>query len=182
MNLGPQLKQLRKIKKISLTKLAKESGVQIATLSRIENGKMTGTLQSHMMIAKALGIELPDLYHGLEEDPSDPVISEESLQPISAPNEKVFKEILTRQSGSKKMLPTLIKIENRSKTDTEQYPIGSERFVFVTEGTIIVHTRATEIKLTTNSSLYFNASYPHCFENLSHNTAKFLSIMTPVTL
>ena len=37
----------------------------MATLSRIENGKMTGTLDSHTNIAAALEISLPVLYKDL---------------------------------------------------------------------------------------------------------------------
>ena len=55
MNLGPRIKKLRTLKKISLTELSKESGVQIATLSRIEHGQMTGTLSTSMVAAAGTG-------------------------------------------------------------------------------------------------------------------------------
>ena len=62
MYIGKKLKELRKSKGISLTELAQRSGVQIATLSRIEHMKMTGTIESHMNIAKALGVDITQLY------------------------------------------------------------------------------------------------------------------------
>ena len=48
MYIGEKLHAIRKAKRISLTELSEKSGVQMATLSRIENKKMVGTLESHM--------------------------------------------------------------------------------------------------------------------------------------
>ncbi len=182
MNIGIQIKKIRKLKKISLTTLSQDSGVQIATLSRIENGKMTGTLQSHFMIAKALGLDISELYQGMQENESIPIISEENIEAISAPNEKVSREILSRQATSKRMLPTLIKIEGKGISGIEKFPPGSERFVWILEGSLTAHVKDQSIKLTSHTSLYFNASFPHHFENPYTTTVKFLSVLTPVTL
>ena len=63
MLIGKKVKQLRKSQRMSLSELAEKSGVQIATLSRIEHQKMIGTLDSHMKIAQALGIDVTALYN-----------------------------------------------------------------------------------------------------------------------
>ncbi|MBF0386641.1 MAG: helix-turn-helix transcriptional regulator [Candidatus Omnitrophica bacterium] len=182
MNIGLQIKKMRKLKKISLTALSQDSGVQIATLSRIENGKMTGTLQSHFMIAKALGLDISELYQGMQEDDSLPVISEENIEAISAPNEKVSREILARQATNKRMLPSLIKIDGKGATNVEKFQPGSERFIWVLEGSLIAHIKDQHIKLTAHTSLYFNAAFSHHFDNPHNSTAKFISVLTPVTL
>ena len=62
MHVGEIIHKLRKSKKMTLLELSNTSGVALATLSRMENGKMTGTLESHMNICKALEVNLPDLY------------------------------------------------------------------------------------------------------------------------
>jgi transcriptional regulator with XRE-family HTH domain len=49
--LGKRIKELRKSKKMTLVEIAKKTGIDQATLSRMENGKMTGTLDSHMRLA-----------------------------------------------------------------------------------------------------------------------------------
>lgn len=182
MNIGAQIKKMRKLKKLSLTTLSQDSGVQIATLSRIENGKMAGTLQSHFMIAKALGLDIAELYQGMQEDDSLPVISEENIEAISAPNEKVSREILARHATNKRMLPSLIKVDGRGATNIEKFQPGSERFIWVLEGSLIAHVKDQNIKLTSHTSLYFNAANPHHFENPNNGAAKFISVLTPVTL
>src|SRR5882757_9175179 len=62
MFIGSKMLALRKAKRMSLTELSQTSGVQLATLSRIENMKMVGTLESHIQIAKALGVDVTELY------------------------------------------------------------------------------------------------------------------------
>ncbi len=180
--LGTHIQEIRKLRRISLTELAKTSGVQIATLSRIENGKMAGTLASHLSIAKALGVDIPELYQGLREKTPDPIKANSPLESISTTNDKVSCEILVRQASTRKMLPTILKIDGKGTTSQEQREALSERFVFVLEGTVIVKVKDQAIKLEKNSSLYFNASMPHVIENPNNQTAKLLSILTPVSL
>lgn len=65
VRIGNRLKEIRKEKKVRLITLAELSGVQLATISRIENNKMTGTLETHAQLAYALGVELVDLYRDI---------------------------------------------------------------------------------------------------------------------
>ncbi|MBF0331069.1 MAG: helix-turn-helix transcriptional regulator [Candidatus Omnitrophica bacterium] len=180
--LGVHIQTIRKLRRMSLSELAKTSGVQIATLSRIENGKMTGTLASHLNIAKAMGIDIAELYQGLQEDAPDPIKADETLEAVSTINEKVSCEILTRQASSKKMLPAIIKIEGKGSTSQERREPASERFIFVLEGVVVVKVKDQAVRLEKNTSLYFNASLPHMIENPNASTAKFLSVITPVSL
>ncbi|MFH0754317.1 MAG: cupin domain-containing protein [Candidatus Omnitrophota bacterium] len=179
---GSHIQSLRKSQRLSLSELAKNSDVQIATLSRIENGKMTGTLSSHMRIAKALGIDITELYQGLQETAPDPIKSEETLETASIVNDKVSCEILTRQVTSKKMLPAIIKIEGKGTTSQERRESASERFLFVLEGSVIVKIKEQTIKLDKNTSLYFNATLPHSIENPNATTARLISVTTPVSI
>ena len=43
--IGKIIHKLRKDRKMTLVELAQKSGVALATLSRMENGRMTGTLE-----------------------------------------------------------------------------------------------------------------------------------------
>ena len=70
MYIGKKVKELRKQKNLTLVQLSEQSGVQVATLSRMENEKMTGTLESHLAIASALGVDVTQLYSGLVETES----------------------------------------------------------------------------------------------------------------
>jgi mannose-6-phosphate isomerase-like protein (cupin superfamily)/DNA-binding Xre family transcriptional regulator len=181
LQIGAQIRKIRKLRKVSLTALANTSGVQLATLSRMENGRMTGTLQSHLLIAKALGVDIVDLYQGIQEE-SQPEVIDEQVEVSSPPNDKVAVEILSRQPSTKRMLPALIRIEPKSSTSTDKSDPGTEMFVFVVEGKVTIHIKEQTIDLERNSSLYFNASLPYSFENTGNVPVKLISVTTPVKI
>ncbi len=63
---GKSLKTLRQQKNMTLGKLSMISGVQPATLSRMENNKKLGSLMSYVRIAKALGLKLSELFAAID--------------------------------------------------------------------------------------------------------------------
>jgi len=183
MYIGKRLKELRKSQGMSLTVLAEKSGVQIATLSRIEHMKMTGTIESHMNIAKALGIDITQLYAGIvkEEDKVD-VGTARTRTDTFVHSDKSSYEILTSKVLNKKMMPILLKIDPDGRTNKEQNQPGSEKFVYVLEGKVEVMIDKKPYPLSKGHSLYFDASVAHYFVNKGKSTAKVICVGTPVAL
>jgi len=58
MKVGSTIKRLRKQKVMTLEDMAKLTGIQSATLSRIENDLMDGSLNTFMLIAGGLDMKL----------------------------------------------------------------------------------------------------------------------------
>ena len=183
MYIGKRVQELRKVKGMSLTELAEKSGVQIASLSRIENMKMTGTLESHMNIARALGVDVTQLYTAIikEEDKAQ-VQTPKSLSDVFVHSEKSSYEILTSNVLGKRMMPILLKIEAGGQTNTEQNQPGSEKFVFVLEGKIEIQVGEKAYSLSKHNTLYFNAALEHKFVNAGKATARVICVGTPVAL
>ncbi|MDD3375304.1 MAG: XRE family transcriptional regulator [Candidatus Omnitrophica bacterium] len=183
MLIGKRIKEIRKQQKISLTELSKKSGIQLATLSRIENLKMTGTLESHIEIAKALNVEITELYQdiSLETNKVD-VKTEESSADFFNYSDRSSYEILTNKVLSKKMMPILLRIEPNGKTNVEQGSKSSEKFLFVLEGSISAKIGDNSHILKEGNTLYFDASLPHYFENTNTKVAKVICVATPVEL
>ena len=183
MYIGKRVQELRKVRGMSLTELAEKSGVQIATLSRIENMKMTGTLESHMNIARALGVDITQLYTAIikEEDKAQ-VQTAKSVSDVFVHSDKSSYEILTSNVLGKRMMPILLKIEAGDRTNMEQNPPGSEKFIFVLEGKIEVQVGDKTYSLSKNNTLYFDASQEHKFVNAGKTTARVICVGTPVAL
>jgi quercetin dioxygenase-like cupin family protein/DNA-binding XRE family transcriptional regulator len=168
---------------MSLTELAEKSGIQLATLSRIENMKMVGTLDSHMNIAKALGIEVTELYRDINKD--DPLVDlsdPRARTDVFTHSKHSSYEILTKNVLKKKIMPILIRIDPHGKTNAEQNPNGTEKFVFILEGSVEADINGQKFTLNKNSSLYFDAHLPHTFINTAKTAAKILCTATPVPL
>lgn len=183
MYIGQRIKELRKAHGMSLTDLAEKSGVQIATLSRIENLKMTGSLASHISIASALGADITQLYtHIIKKEDKVHRGAPHLVTDMFVHSNKSSYEILTANALSKKMMPILLKIEPEGRTRKEQHIPGSERFVFVTEGKINVHIGDQDYPLSRYNTLYFDASLEHYFTNTGKGTAMVLCVGTPAVI
>lgn len=183
MYIGATLKALRKAKKMKLIELAEISGIQIATLSRIEHERMVGTLESHLAIARALEVDVTQLYSKAMEDKTVVEHNKKSVQSeVFTFDEKTSYEMLTKNVMRKRMMPILLKIDNGGQTKKEQNAIGSERFIFVLDGKITVHVGQHQYSLMKNHSLYFEANIEHYIQNSGAKTARLISVVTPVSL
>jgi len=183
MLIGKKLKALRKERKVSLTELSKRSGVQLATLSRIENMKMTGTLKSHNDIAQALGISLIELYGDSKTDYGKAQKKKPlSFAKVSSQTDKTTYEILTRNPVSKRMLPMVIEIKAGGKTKREKNQLGTEKFIFMLSGKVDMHVGKEVCSLSKYDTLYFDASKEHHLVNTENDAAKALCVTSPVSL
>jgi len=185
MKLGERLKGMRKEKRLTLDKLADISGVAKATLSRIENGVTTGNLNTHFKICEALGVNIGDLYRGLEGQ-EEKIATFDNAKMAEAQvfhyDEKVSSIILTKQSGKKRMLPQLLMIEAGRHTATEENPPGTDKFIFCLEGEVQVKVGEKAFPLKKNASAYFDASLPHSLKNAADKSAKLIVVVSPVAL
>ncbi len=181
--LGQRIKSLRKAHKLTLVEIAKKTGIDQATLSRIENGAMIGTLESHMKIAETLGLRLPDLYNEVlsKADEAKDRLAKRKLETFAHSSGTVA-ELLTNNILQKKMMPILLKIKAKGRTTAEEYAPGTERFIYVLKGAADIAVGKDEKALKTGESLYFKASLPHHFANKSKSECWCLSVMTPASL
>jgi len=166
--------------------LQKSAGVDIGTISRVETGKMTGTLESHMRLAHALGVKLTELYSGIEEAHARQAAA---VQPASARTEVYVHEtgkssltMLTADVLKKKLMPVLITIEPGGSTHREETRVGTEKFVYVLEGEVEAKLGEETHQLKRGASLYFDASTPHLLHNASAKPARCLAVTTPPAL
>lgn len=183
MNIGKKIRQLRKERGITLNELSQKSGVALATLSRMENDKMTGTLKAHKNICRALNVSLADLYANIEDESKtvENIPGKERTEHfIHSP--KARYELLVTKTMDKKIMPLVIKLEPGGKTQTEQNRPGVEKFVYMLSGTLKATVGKKQYSLKSGDSLYFDASLPHIFENTSKNRAEAVCVISPPAL
>ena len=181
--LGERIRQLRKSRRLTLVGVSKKTGIDQATLSRIENGVMTGTIDSHMRIAETLGIGLPALYEdviGKINEAKEKAVKQK-VETFSHSSGAVA-ELLTTAILQKKMMPILLKLKPGGRTAPEEFSPVSERFVYVIKGSVEVSLDKNKKILKTGENIYFDASVPHSFSNPAKSESWVLSIMTPVSL
>ena len=183
MELGERIRAIRQEKRMTLADLSEKSGVAQATLSRIENGIMTGTIKSHLKISEAFGMSLADLYRLSEAAPKDArVESEVAQKDVFVHDEKSSSILLASQVFSKKMMPILIRLTPDGRTPAEEAAVGTEKFLYCLSGKVKVSVSGKEYPLDAGDRLYFNASLPHFIENFGKSEAKCLSVSSPPAL
>ena len=181
--LGLKIRDIRRQKKVTLIELSKLTGVAQATLSRIETGLMTGTVESHEKIAEALAVPLTQLYEGI--DKRHERIAHQSA---SGPRKVTVKtndmrcELLTQEISKKKMVPLLTTLAGHGKSQKEELDRGVEKLFFVLEGSVKILVGEKEYLLNPNDTLYFDGSIPHQIVNTSAKQAKLLCIVSPAKI
>ncbi len=68
---GAALRSIRNRHRMTLLEMSALTGVQSATLSRMENNKTIGSLKNYIAIAKALGLRLSELFAETERNQND---------------------------------------------------------------------------------------------------------------
>lgn len=183
MQLGEIIKRLRKTRSMTLLELSEKSGVALATLSRIENGKMTGTLDSHMNICKAFEMTLPELYRDLPSSKKTiDVQKSKAKHNVYIHDKRSSSEILASNVQNKKMMPVLIKIAKGGQTPGEESRPGVEKFIYILDGKVEANIGNDKYSLTKGDTLYFESSIPHHFRNVGHSEAELLSVTSPPLL
>jgi transcriptional regulator with XRE-family HTH domain len=180
MQIGRIIHKIRKERKMTLLELSKKSGVALATLSRMENGKMTGTVESHMQICAALGIELPDLYRDLVNSTRKiGVDARKTRTDLFLHDKRTSSQILAPNVLNKKMMPSLIRLAKGGLTQKEETGTGIEKFVYLLEGKIEADIGGERYALTKGDTLYFEGAVSHCFRNTGSGEARFICVTTP---
>jgi len=181
MKIGKKIRQFRQVKEWTLADLAKHSGVALSSLSRIETGRMTGTLESHIQIARALGVRLPELYDNL-----DLSAGNLEVRRADAPADKLTPAkgggtitLLAKSTPEKKLLPALISVKPKQSLSLSPGGTGSERFIYLLKGQVEVAMGEDRVGLKVGDSLCLQAAQKHTLTNLSTAPALALSAIAP---
>ncbi len=166
--------------------LAQRSGVDKAIISKIESGKMPGTVECHKKLAEVFGLKLSELYAYLEEDKLEPA----EYHPGGAKTDvyQDFLEILTNKPLAKKMLPTFITLKPKEEKFLEETLKKVERFIMALEGEIEVEVEGKNYRLRKGpgsekgDSLYSTSPKRHKIKNTGSNVAKALCVSAPPVL
>jgi len=183
--LGHKLAALRERQGLSVREVEDRTGVNRTVISRIERGKMPGTVESHAKLARCYGVTLAQLYEGMEPDTLGPA----TLQTASArvdyyrnPGLGFTLQPLTSAGLERHMMPVYLLLAPGRETPHEQTQPGVEKFLCVVEGSVEVTVGDQTQTLQQDDSLYFDASLPHLVKNPGTVPAKCFLVSSPPAL
>ncbi|MFH1362590.1 MAG: XRE family transcriptional regulator [Candidatus Omnitrophota bacterium] len=184
MDIGAKLKLLRG--NMTLTELARRSKVDKAIVSKIESGKMPGTVECHRKLAEVFGLKLSEFYAFMEDEKPEPAEFREAQAKSDVYQD--FLEILTTIPLAKKMLPTFVTLKPGETQYLEETLKKVERFIYVLHGEldVIVENKTYHLKKVPDSekgdSLYSASLQKHTIKNTGTTAARALVISSPPVL
>lgn len=181
MHIGKTIKKLREEKHMTLVGLSQKSGVALATLSRMENGKMIGRVESHIKICRVLGITLPELYKDFSKKTLE-VAKDKVGHTVGIHDKRFSSEFLISDTHNKKIIPLVIKIMKGGRTSTDKTNTGVDKFIYMLQGRVEASIGNEKYGLSPNDSIYFDSSVPHYFKNTGTSEARLVCIIAPPIL
>ncbi|MCX7926580.1 MAG: XRE family transcriptional regulator [Candidatus Omnitrophica bacterium] len=184
MNIGEKLRLLRG--NMTLTELARRSGVDKAIVSKIESGKMTGTVECHRKLAEVFGLKLSEFYAYMETEKPEAVEFHPGAMKTDVYMD--FLEILTKIPLAKKMLPTFITLKPAETQDLQETVKKVERFIYIIDGQLDIEVEGKVYRLKKDpaaekgDSIYSTSQQKHILRNTGTTIARALCISAPPVL
>ncbi len=178
VELSQRIKNYRLDRRLTLEEVATHAGLTTSWLSKVENFRVTPSLQGLAKIAEALGMTLSELVEGLDDKPNPVIVRKEERQEIERDDRGEHHSIyesLAFKRPNRMMDPFLLKLP----------PGGGRKEVLAHEGEEFLSVLSGQVKfeyaeeiflLRNGDSLYFDGSVPHRVFNPFKRAAEVLLV------
>lgn len=176
--IGGAIRRFREAQGLTLKALAERSGVSIATISKIENGKITGGFETIYKIARGLGVLVTDVIAGETADPRPVVRHAADRRDLHPTGLYDYFPQASRRPGV--LNPYIMVIHTRNVPDRRDWSIhDGEEVVIVLSGAIDLHVEEEGVTpLGPGDSACFDCGRRHCFVATGEGPARIVSVST----
>ena len=174
--IGSQLKAIRLEAGLTLKKLADETGVSSALISRIEHGKIMPSIPTLQTIATSLKVEIEHFFK--DEDQKLYVVSPKGNR-RSVHTRKGYESIELLAEGMENafMEPAIVTAKGESReNDLELSTHDGQEFMYVLEGKIEVTLGTKKFIMRKGDAAYWYGKIPHKGVSLSKKPTKTLNV------
>ncbi len=173
---GQRFRRLRQKRNLSLSQVARATGVSVGFLSALERGQMRASVATLTRIARFYRTNLLSFF---DDSKKNSRLVPQGDRRILETTKGVRMELLAW--GNKAMEPHLFRIKSGSGSG-EPYTHEGEEFLYVIRGSFEIWIGAEEhYKLKAGDSLYFESSTPHRWRNPGASESWLLWVNTPPT-
>lgn len=173
INIGLQIRYLRKKLGLTLRDLSERSGLSMNAISRIENCQASPTVSSVHRLAMALGVPIAALFDGTIANPTVyiPAGSRKKMRMEGRTLEMLGLGMMDPLSE-----PFYVTLDGKEKTRGAPFTHPGEEFAYCLEGEVIFTIGNNDYRLRPGDSLQFKSEQPHSWENPSTKPARFLLV------
>lgn len=157
------LKMIREKEKLSLEKVSQLCGVSKTMIGQIERGESSPTLTTIWKIANGLKVSFTTLINNPQ--PDTEIIVREDVQLLSEDDGRYrVYPIFPFQEDSRFEIYT-VEIEREGTLSAEAHKDGTEEFITVFDGELVMRVNEDEYHLKRGDSIRFKADRPHIYRN-----------------
>ena len=162
------LKRLREERNLSLGQLAQLAGVSKVVLSQIEKGDSNPTINTIWKITGAL--QLP--YTRLLELPEIQAVHIKKKDIVELEEDKYHIFSYYPKDRHRNFELYQIEMDPGCVHPSIGHSTNSSEYIMMIDGTAIIEVDGKEYVLEADDGLYFEASVPHCYKNISDQKVK----------
>lgn len=177
VELASRLKSARLSKGYTLDRVAELSGLGKGLLSKVENFRVTPSLPTLARLCDALGMNLSELFLGLDEKPKLSItrVAERRKHERDRDQSDIDYFALAHGRPDRQMDPFVLDVPAGGGR-REPMPHEGEEFLIVLEGTIGFEYNGETHHLTKGDAAYFDAEVAHRVFNESTENSKILCV------
>ncbi len=182
--LGLQLREHRKARRLTLKDLSGRSGVALSTLSKMELGQISVSYEKLAAVARALALDVGQLFDARAAAPLGApapavVWSSADTAPAYSSGNYDYRMLATGFPG-KRMTPLYGRIVARKR---DQFPDfirhQGQEFVMVLAGRVAIHFETGEtIELGRHETAYFDSGVGHIYLSLGRSDGQVVVVMS----
>jgi transcriptional regulator with XRE-family HTH domain len=177
IQVGERVRALRTEMGLSIRALADRSGLNVNTLSLIENGHTSPSVSTLQQIAQSLQVPISVLFE-INRGEQKAVFQKNGQRPHAGFAHGMMEDLATGMPrfGAEPMIITL-----NPKADSGKHPIvhTGREFVYCLDGQIAYTVNDETFFLEPGDSLFFEAYLPHHWKNLSDGSSRALLVLCP---
>ena len=173
-DVGGRLLTLRQERGLSLRALARDCGLSVNAISRIERGETSPTVTSLQRLSKALDVQITEFFKASPERSTILVREHERLR---TRGEGVVIESLGTGLHAQRLGPFLMTLMPGACGADEPISHGGEEFVYCLEGEVDYQVQGELQRLKAGDSLLFHASQEHLCKNTSLEKTRLLLVI-----
>lgn len=179
--LASRVRQIRRMRDLTIQEVAKRSGLAISTVSKIERGLMAPTYDRFTRLADGLGVDVAELFFAKGDRFRDGEFAvARSGECDTYETENYTYDMLFSQLRGKAMVPmfgTLKPLEQMRFDRAVRH--DGEEFLLVLEGDVVVQLEGSDpVRLATGDSIYFDSRRGHLYASAGNAPARILVVCT----
>jgi transcriptional regulator with XRE-family HTH domain len=175
--LGPALRALRRRLNMTLNEVAVKTGVTASTLSKAERNRLSLTYDKLVQLSQGLNVDITVFFESDDSKVGHRSINREGEGRVI--DTRGYHYIyLSAELLRKKIIPILVDVKAASLEEFgELIRHPGEEFIFVVQGTVVVHTELySPTTLRKGESMYFNSGMGHAYIAHGKRACRVLSV------